>query len=162
MRDSTFHPDQDRLQAYVEDTLDVADRAILASHLLVCAECRAEVAEWRSLFNVLATLPQFEPSAGFAQRVMAHVPLPDPWYVRTAARARAQLQVITPKTTRAWGLAAASVVLPLALLGSLVVWICTRPYVTPQSVLAFGAQRVGSVVNTAAASIVSNLLQSSV
>jgi hypothetical protein len=42
-------------------------------HLEECAECRTLVQQDRALLAALAGLPSFEPSAGFAERVMTRV-----------------------------------------------------------------------------------------
>lgn len=45
-------------------------------HLTECSLCHVEAERERNLFMMLAQLPRFAPSAGFADRVMKHVRLP--------------------------------------------------------------------------------------
>lgn len=141
MSESIIHPTADQLQSFVEGILADSDKAVLESHLLGCPACKGEVEEWRSLFSVLATLPQLAPSAAFANRVMAQVILPDPWYVRAAARVNAQLQTIVPKTTRGWAYASAILGLPMIFFGALTVWLFSKPYITKEGLFAFTVDR---------------------
>lgn len=162
MNDPILHPASERLQAFIENALETADRAVVESHILGCPQCEREVEEWRSLFAVLNSLPQFEPKLDFANRVMANVTLPEPWYVRTAARVGSRVQVLVPKTTRDWAAAAACLALPIALFGALAYWVLSKPYITPSGLIAFTFERVQSVVTTFAAGAFSAALQSDV
>lgn len=141
MSEAIIHPTAEKLQGYVEGLLDEAERAVLASHFADCTACQTEVEEWRALFAMIATLPQHAPARGFANRVMAHVSLPDPWYVRVAARVGAQLQLFTPRTTRGWAVASACMALPLFVFGTIAAWLLSKPYVTPNGLLAFTIDR---------------------
>ena len=105
MNDPMIHPTAEKLQSFVEGLLDVSDRAVLESHLIACPACQSEVAEWRSLYNVLAAMPQMEPAKGFANRVMSHVTLPDPWYVRALVFVGDRAHQFAPRTTRGWAAA---------------------------------------------------------
>jgi hypothetical protein len=142
MSDAFIHPTAEKLQGFVEGLLDGADRVVLASHLADCPTCQTEVEEWRALFAMIATLPQHAPARGFANRVMAQVALPDPWYVRIAARMATQLQVFTPKTTRGWAVASACLAFPIVFFGALTAWLLSKPYITPNGLLTFTIDRV--------------------
>jgi predicted anti-sigma-YlaC factor YlaD len=65
------------IQHLTADDLDAFHSASLSetarAHLDECAECRALVAQDGALVAALEALPSFEPSAGFADRVMAQV-----------------------------------------------------------------------------------------
>lgn len=117
----------------MEGSLADAERAVLESHLLGCSRCQGDVEEWRALFSVLAELPQFTPSAGFADRVMAGVQLPLPWYSRAVARVEQHL----PRTTRGWALVTAFVSLPVLVFGAALAWLLSRPGITTGSLVAF-------------------------
>jgi anti-sigma factor RsiW len=137
-----FHPAADRLEAYVADSLDRADRVLVESHLLGCPGCQTAVEEWRALFAALDALPQLAPSAGFADHVMARVrkSRATAWqfgWQQQAARAGALAARVLPKTTFGWGLATAFLALPLLAGGALVAWLMTRSYLTPQTLWAF-------------------------
>jgi hypothetical protein len=162
MSESIIHPTADQLQSFVEGILADAEKAVLESHLLGCPACKGEVEEWRSLFSVLATLPQLAPSAGFANRVMAHVVLPDPWYVRAAARVGAQLQTIAPKTTRGWAYASAILGLPAIFFGALTVWLFSKPYITSEGLFAFTVDRGIEIFSSAKQGTITTLLHSDI
>lgn len=68
------HLTADDLDAFHSASLSVAAR----EHLDECAECRTLIRQDQALLDALATLPAFEPSPGFANRVMARVALPRP------------------------------------------------------------------------------------
>jgi anti-sigma factor RsiW len=162
MSDSILHPNPQRLQSLIEGTLGEAERAVLESHLLGCATCQHEVEEWRSLFTMLATLPQFSPSVHFADNVMAGVQLPDPWYVRVFAHGIDRLQVYAPKTTRGWALATACLALPFALFALVATWVLSKPYITPSNVFAYSWHRAGLVLDSIADVAIAQLLQTDI
>lgn len=157
--DSILHPNTERLQSFVEGILDDGDRAIIESHLVDCPNCQTEVDEWRSLFTVLATLPQFSPSIHFADNVMASVVLPDPWYVRALAKAGDKLHVIAPKTTRGWAFATAFLAVPFAMFAVFATWLLSKPYMTPANVFAFAVDRGGNLIDNIAQGAAARLLQ---
>ena len=72
------HLTADDLDAFHSASLSVAAR----EHLDECAECRTLIRQDQALLDALATLPAFEPSPGFANRVMARVALPRPALAR--------------------------------------------------------------------------------
>jgi hypothetical protein len=111
---------------------------------------------------MLATLPRHAPSKGFADRVMAQIALPDPWYVRAAARVGAQLQVFAPKTSRGWALAAACLALPIAIFGALAAWILSKPYITAHGLVTFTVERTRAALDAAAQGTLATILQSDV
>ena len=162
MKDPILHPLSEKLQAYVDNQVDAADRAVLESHLLGCALCKGEVEEWRSLFAMLSTMPQVAPSRGFANRVMAHIELPDPWYARLPARVAAQLRTFVPKTTRGWTVATACLALPIVGFAALAAWLMSKPYITAQGLVSFTYEKVQGTFEALASGTVSSVLQSDV
>ncbi len=159
MSDSILHPNTERLQGLVEGNLDEAEQAVIESHLLGCATCQSEVDEWRVLFNVLATLPQFTPSVHFADNIMAQVKLPDPWYVRALVRAGDRIHKYAPKTTRGWGLVTACLALPFVLFALVATWVLSKPYITPTNVFAYFSHRGELIVQSMLESLKAQLLQ---
>ncbi len=130
MSELDFHPEPEQLEAYAEGTIEIAQRAVLESHLLGCARCSADVEEWRGLFVALDALPPIEPSPGFVDRVMASVQvLPAP------ARAAAGIRWL-PTSTKGWAVVAAFLALPVAGLTALVVWVLAQPWATPSAATA--------------------------
>lgn len=162
MSDSILHPDTERLQSFVEGTLDEGGRAVLESHLVACTACHSEVEEWRSLFTVLATMPQFSPSPKFADHIMSAIQLPDPWYVRALVRVGDRAQRYAPKTSRGWALAAACLALPMTLFAVLATWLLSKPYMTASNIFAFTLHRGEAFLNSAARGVISQALQTDV
>lgn len=142
MNDAMLHPMPDRLEAFAEGSLSDGDRAVVASHILSCTRCHAEVEEWRALFSVLAELPTFSPAPGFASRVLAGVALPRPWYVRAGQL----ISGVLPRTTRGWVLATGFVSLPGLMIVTVVCWLLTRPGLTGMSLLTYAQTRVGGAL----------------
>lgn len=137
MTDELLHPTADRLSAYAGGDLADGDRAVLESHMVGCARCQAEVEEWRSLFAGLAALPQFAPSTGFADRVMARVRIRRPWPARVAALVRR----LVPHSTTGWALAVAFLALPTLVTAGGLTWLFSRPWLTMEAVWLFVRDR---------------------
>jgi hypothetical protein len=66
----------------------------LRAHLRSCVECRDEVAALAELDRRLATLPALAASPAFADRVLARVQLPVPWYREALAALRRRWLVV--------------------------------------------------------------------
>ncbi len=125
-----FHPEPEQLEAYAEGTIEIAQRAVLESHLLGCARCTADVEEWRGLFVALDSLPPIEPSPGFIDRVMASVQvLPAP------ARAVAGIRWL-PTSTKGWAVVAGFLALPVVGITALVAWVLAQPWATASAATA--------------------------
>jgi anti-sigma factor RsiW len=122
------HPATERLQEFAEEVLGGPEHAVVDAHLAACARCRAEVEELRSLFLALSSLPAFEPTAGFADRVMKHVRVRQP----VLAAAAAWIERVTPRSTRGWATAAAVFGLPVIGATVLVGWLLAQPGVDAQ------------------------------
>ena len=151
-----IHPDSERLDAYVEGTLDEGDRVVVESHLIACDRCQGEVEETRSLFTALAALPHFDPSPGFAARVMQHVRLPDPWYVRAGN----YLQVIIPKTTRGWAFASGIFAMPLVAASTLLLWLLSKPYITSETLVTYAWSRTVAAAVSATDAVAAMIMRS--
>jgi hypothetical protein len=92
-----------------------ADRS---GHLGDCPDC-ARMARGESLLvTAIGNLPHFAPRAGFENRVMQAVRLPDPAWYQSLARV-AQRAVAGP---RRWALAGGAGVLSFASLAAVIVW----------------------------------------
>ncbi|HET9982304.1 MAG TPA: zf-HC2 domain-containing protein [Longimicrobiales bacterium] len=133
MSESILHPGPDQLEAYVEETLDEAQQAVLESHLLGCPRCQAELEEWRGLFAALSSMPGLEPSLGFADRIMAGVTLPQPAPARLAERVRRWL----PRSTMGWALVTMFLALPAAAAAAAIAWIASTPWLSLDGVLLY-------------------------
>lgn len=133
MNDELLHPVAHQIEAYVEGSLDDADRAVLESHLNSCARCTTELEEWRAIFAALSSLPHVEPLPGFADRVMAGVRISVPWPARVAAL----LRRLIPGTTSGWMLMAALLALPVLATGGALAWLFSHPGLTPGALWFF-------------------------
>ncbi|HSL69187.1 MAG TPA: zf-HC2 domain-containing protein [Longimicrobiales bacterium] len=158
MTETLYHPTAERLEAFIEGGLEAGDRVVLESHVLGCPRCQTEVEQLRSLFAALARLERFSPKDGFVNRVMAHVRLPDPWYVRAGH----YLQTFTPRTSRSWAFASAFLALPLIGLGTIMLWVLSKPYVTGEGLLAFTWQQISTTFSTLGRNLLSSAMQSDV
>jgi anti-sigma factor RsiW len=132
------HLTPERLEAFVEQTLDEAESAVFASHLATCARCEQEVSELRVLFESLASLPAHAPSAGFQERVMRRVRVPRPMLQRV----NEWVDRVTPATTRGWALAAGAVTAPTLVITAAVWWVLSHP--------AVGAWELWAIASTQA------------
>lgn len=142
MREELNHPTTERLQAFVEESLDRAERAGVDSHLASCTECRAEVEGLQSLFEVLSGLPELSPTPGFGDRVMRHVRVRRRGFAWSGAAA--WLDRVTPQSTRGWATAAAVFALPVLGATVLLGWLLSQPGVSAQGLWTFTAALAGN------------------
>ncbi len=147
MTDGLFHPSPEQLEAYAAGELDDGDTAVLESHLLDCGRCRVEAEEWRALFGALAELPRLEPSATFADNVMAAVRIRRPLMARVSALA-GQLERLLPRSRRTWTLLGVAAVLPAAGMTALLLWVLSQPWLTINGLLSFGASELLTALTT--------------
>ena len=96
------HLSADDLDAWIEGRLGSAR----AGHLRHCAECRDLVERERALMELLGALPRLAPAAGFEDRVMARVRVPQP--------ALATARSVVPSSRRPVAAIAASVLVGMA------------------------------------------------
>lgn len=113
----------------------------LKAHIRDCADCRARVADARSVVDALEDLPHFAPSHKFAEGVMAQVPVFVPWHVT----ARDTVSRWLPRSRPARLAVAAMASSVAAVLTIAILWITTQ---TDAVVLASGVagDRVRSMV----------------
>ena len=69
------HPSDESLQSYLDGELSHQERRELEAHLQVCPECAAELAQLRSLFQSIESLPSEPLATDLAPGVMAAVRL---------------------------------------------------------------------------------------
>lgn len=123
MADIPLHLTETLLELAAEGDLPPAGRAAAEAHLAGCEHCRREVERRRALEAALAALPRFEPSAAFAEGVMARVRL-------APAGSAAAVRRWLPRTRRGWAGAAALLLAPGLPLVLLVAWLFARPGVS--------------------------------
>jgi hypothetical protein len=159
----TYHPAAERLEALVEGSLQAGDRAVVESHLLSCPRCQVQVEEWRALFVALETLPQFQPSVGFADRVMASVRIsPRAAWQEWADRAATLVARVTPQTNFGWTLAAALLALPIILGGSAIAWLISKSYISPDTFWAWTRESLVQGLQGVGSTMISAILQTDV
>jgi anti-sigma factor RsiW len=111
--------------------------APLRAHVRDCAECRVRVDEARVVVDTLEELPHFAPSFDFANRVMAQVPVFEPWHV--AAREAVMRWVPQSRPARVAALAFGSAI--ATVLTVAIVWLGTQT-----ELVAFTGGAIGSRV----------------
>ncbi|MBY0490838.1 MAG: hypothetical protein K2R93_13435 [Gemmatimonadaceae bacterium] len=130
MQDRHLRPDEIELLLDGEEGFGVAP---LRAHVRSCLECQTELESARELMLALDTLPDFAPSAGFADRVMSQVQVFEPWHAaatravesyvpasrpaRVAAGIGAALTAGLGTAAATWAVARADMGLVLASLG---------------------------------------------
>lgn len=142
MRNDLLHPATEMLEAYVEGTLEDADRAVIESHLAGCPECATEVEEWEALFDLLAALPHLEPTATFADRIMASVELSLSWHAQLGAF----LRRLIPETRGGWALLSVLISLPLISIGGALTWLVSRPWLSLEALWLFTVYHLETLI----------------
>jgi hypothetical protein len=156
--DQNIHPESGQLQDYIEGSLEKSNAVVLESHVLGCSQCQTEVQELRSVFSALTRMERFSPGLGFANRVMAQVKLPEPWY----SRAGQFVAGLAPRTSRGWAFAGGMLALPLIGLGTLVLWVLSKPYVTGEGLIAFTLEQTGRSLGAFSRNLLSTIIQSDI
>lgn len=111
--------------------------APLRAHVEQCDACRAELDQAREIADLLEQVPHLAPSIGFADRVMAEVPVFVPWHV--AARDLVAGWVPQSRPLRLVAAAVASSIAGLVTLGTL--WVLAQG-----DVMVFAAGAMGDRV----------------
>lgn len=88
MNESSKHLSSEILQAYLEEALSGERLDQAESHLSECARCASELEGWQLLFSDLGGISELAPPEGFADRVMAQVPVRRPLLSRVSDRIR--------------------------------------------------------------------------
>lgn len=161
MSETLNHPSHERLQSFVEDSLDAGAAAGVDAHLGSCARCRGEVEALRSVFTLLSGLTYHAPAAGFADRVMREVRVRRPWFAGAEEWVREWAERLTPKSTRALALTSAMIALPAVATTALLWWVLSRPGVSVQSLWVMSADFAGRAATGTAAWVWSHLAGSS-
>lgn len=67
------HPNNETFQGYLDDELTQLERQQVEAHLRICSTCEAELAQLRSLFHSIESLPSEPIATDLAPSVMAAV-----------------------------------------------------------------------------------------
>jgi hypothetical protein len=108
------HLTPDDIDRWLDGTLP----ATAAGHLESCQECLELVRAEREIAELIGALPLMTPSAGFADRVMAQVQVPDPFAIRSLGAARRRLFA----TRRSLAVAASLAILLVGSMAGSIVW----------------------------------------
>jgi len=100
------------------------------AHLAGCPDCQERASSEREIVALLSALPLMSPAAGFADRVMARVAVPDPFAIRSLQTVRRRLFA----TRRSAVLAAGVLVLVAGSMTASIVWTLGHQ----QALAAFG------------------------
>ncbi len=108
------HLSPDDIDLWLDGTL----AAEPARHLDACRTCLERVYAEREIVEQVTSLPLVSPTAGFADRVMQSVSIPDPFAIRSLAAARRRVFA----TPRALAVAASLLVLLVGSMAGSIVW----------------------------------------
>ena len=111
------------------------------SHLDRCPECLERTQAEQEMVNLLSALPLMSPSAGFADRVMQSVTLPDPFALRSLASTPRRLLA----NRRTAALAASVALLLVGSMTASIVWTLGHQ----QTLAALGSWLAGEAGRTA-------------
>ena len=68
---SEAHLTVERIQAFLDDSLSLDERAEVQAHSTFCGSCQAELEAWQLLYSELDGLAALDPAADFRDRVLA-------------------------------------------------------------------------------------------
>jgi hypothetical protein len=165
--EATAHIGSPRLQDFMDRRLGARTAARVEAHLDACAVCRLELDGFRAVARSLEYLPRLEPSADFAERVLAEVrigQLARTVQAPTTTRERvlAWLRRAVPSTPRGWAGALGTTVAPVATLALVVYTVFSHPLVTLGNLLSFawlkGSNLADRVVDGVSAPVRDNAL----
>lgn len=162
------HLPTDLLQELAEGTLTARRAARAEAHLETCTSCAAELRSWASVMDGLSALERFEPTEGFADRVMVGFeaatasktevvsgPAASPRWTRMVA---ATMRFV-PRTRRAWAAISGAAVTPAVTFG-LVLWaVFSHPTLTPQALASFAFWQLSDLAVAAWTGLVSGGLE---
>jgi anti-sigma factor RsiW len=80
------HVSDERIQAFLDGQAPAAEAAEVERHLASCPACSRAAADYRRLFDWLATEPEYRPAGDLAVRVMERLPARRPWLAVPAVR----------------------------------------------------------------------------
>ncbi len=150
MHNRHLRPDEIELLLDGEEGFGVAP---LRAHVRQCASCDAELDKARELMVALDALPDFAPSAGFADRVMSQVQVFEPWH----AAALNTAQQFVPATRPARMAAGVGVAVSAGLLTAAGTWAVARADIA-LLLTQMGLERFREQVSAATSDLVSTIL----
>lgn len=146
------HLGSEVLQDLADGILPARQVARAHAHLDACEACAGELRGWTAVLARLSELDRFEPSEGFAERVMAGVaPATAPAVARVPGwrRALAVAGRFVPRTRRAWAALAGAAVTPAVTFGLVLYTVFSHPTLTPSALASFTFWQLTDLLVTA-------------
>lgn len=151
-RSRTRHLSLDGMHEYLDDRLGLRTRRRVDQHLAACGSCRREVESWAPVFQSLRALPHRSPAEGFADGVMARVPVAAiaaavrapqrAWTAPVAAAARR----LVPATRKGWAVVGGMVATPTVAMVAVVAGVLLHPLLTFQGLFTFAQWRIADAL----------------
>lgn len=155
------------LLGYVDQALSPRRKRAVSVHVERCAACRDELGRWRSVVDRIESMGRVSPAPGFADAVMARVRMPATAPNEAPAgilqRLGDQLRDLLPRTRRAWVVASASALAPVAAstIGAFALFNA-HPLLTPANLASFLWWRVTGTVQGVVGLLAERILASPV
>lgn len=142
------HVDGTLAQDLVDGLLPGRQAARVRRHIERCGPCADQVEGFARIVSGLADLPRFEPSAAFADHVMARVALAPQVAPERVTEPRGWLAAarrLVPRTRRAWAALSGAAVTPVATIGLVVYAVFSHPTLTVESLLSYVSWQVADL-----------------
>jgi anti-sigma factor RsiW len=146
------HLNVNGIHEYLDRQLGLRARQRVDEHLATCGRCRSEVEDWAPIFEGLQALPRFSPPQGFADAVMARVPVAaiaeaarspeEAWTNRALAAARRFI----PATRKGWAVVGGLVATPTAAMVAAVAAVILHPLLSFEGLLTFARWRLADAL----------------
>lgn len=137
---------------YLDHELGIRARHWVEEHLIACEMCRSEVERWAPVFEKLQALPRLSPPEGFANAVMAQIPLatiaetaPSPgssWTTRTLSAAAS----LIPATRKGWAVVGGLIATPTVALAAAVAAVVLHPLISFRGLFVFARWRLADAL----------------
>ena len=142
------HVDDTLAQDLVDGLLPGRQVARVRRHIERCGPCADQVEGFARIVSGLAALPRFEPSAAFADQVMARVDLAPRLASERASETRGWLAAVrrlVPRTRRAWAALSGAAVTPVATVGLVAYAVFSHPALTLESLLSYVSWQIADL-----------------
>lgn len=142
------HVDGTLAQDLVDGLLPGRQAARVRRHIERCGPCADQVEGFARIVSGLEALPRLEPSAAFADQVMARVNLAPqlaPERVTGTRRWLAAARRLLPQTRRAWAALSGAAVTPVATVGLVLYAVFSHPTLTAESLLSYVSWQIADL-----------------
>jgi anti-sigma factor RsiW len=152
------HLNVNGIHEYLDRQLGLRARQRVDEHLATCGRCRSEVEGWAPVFEGLQALPRFSPPQGFADAVMARVPVAaiaevarSPEAVRSpeaawTTRALDAASRLIPATRKGWAVVGGLVATPTVAMVAAVAAVVLHPLLSFEGLLTFARWRLADAL----------------